>query len=179
MPIATFVASIPGRNSSATHEVIFLAAKVPPLGSKSFYIEATVSGSRSISSILVYHWNSTFLPDQDTDLEISNEVSSNITSVTHRSFKNESKILTNKQKLSLVLSEDTGLVSSVTVLFGNKRRKIPILQQFYWYNGNGENCSFTNKSASGVYFFNPENDDPFSMNTIGTRNVTVYKGINC
>ena len=86
MPIATFVASIPGRNSSSTHEVIFLAAKVPPLGSKSFYIEAAVSGSRSISSILVYHWNSTFLPDQDTDLEISNEVSSNITSVTHRSF---------------------------------------------------------------------------------------------
>lgn len=75
MPIAHFVASIPGRNSSANHELIFLAAKVPPLGSKSYYIEATVGGRRSAPSVKVYHWNSSFFPDEETDLEISNEVS--------------------------------------------------------------------------------------------------------
>ncbi len=50
MPIASFVASIPGRNSSAKHELIFWAAQVPPLGSKSFYIEAysIESNKRSI-----------------------------------------------------------------------------------------------------------------------------------
>ena len=30
---------MPGRNSSATHELVFLAFQLPPLGSKSFYIE--------------------------------------------------------------------------------------------------------------------------------------------
>ena len=30
---------MPGRNSSATHELVFLAFQLPPLGSKSYYIE--------------------------------------------------------------------------------------------------------------------------------------------
>lgn len=30
---------LPGRNSSATHELIFLASKLPPLGFKSYYIK--------------------------------------------------------------------------------------------------------------------------------------------
>jgi len=43
MPTASFVASIPGRNSTAKHELIFLAKNVSPLGSQSYYIEASVS----------------------------------------------------------------------------------------------------------------------------------------
>jgi len=56
------------------------------------------------------------------------------------------------------------------------KKTIPLSQQFYWYNGNGENCSFTSKSASGVYFFNPLDDNAIPMNIIGTKNVTVYQG---
>lgn len=40
MPIPEFVKKLPGRNSSATHEIVFLAFQLPPLGSKSFYIQA-------------------------------------------------------------------------------------------------------------------------------------------
>ncbi len=39
MPIPEFVKELPGRNSSATHELVFLAFQLPPLGSKSFYIK--------------------------------------------------------------------------------------------------------------------------------------------
>jgi len=67
MPIASFVASIPERNSSATHELIFLATQVPPLGSKSYFIE--VSFESDPLSIPIQ-------PNSTTDsIEISNNVS--------------------------------------------------------------------------------------------------------
>lgn len=74
MPIASFVASIPGRNSSAKHELIFLATKVPPLGSKSYYIETSASKGKEDSSISVPVWNSSHPFNQTEDLKISNEV---------------------------------------------------------------------------------------------------------
>lgn len=39
IPVAEFVKALPGRNSSATHELVFLASRLPPIGSKSYYIE--------------------------------------------------------------------------------------------------------------------------------------------
>lgn len=77
MPIASFVESIPGRSSLADHDLVFLASKLPPLGSQSYYIETSVSKSVT-SSILVSHWNSLNPPKLVTNLKISNEVS-NIT----------------------------------------------------------------------------------------------------
>lgn len=46
MPIAEFVKSLPGRKSSATHELVFLASQLPPLGGKSYYIESTIKDER-------------------------------------------------------------------------------------------------------------------------------------
>lgn len=75
IPIASFVASIPGRNSLADHELIFLAIQVPPVGSKSYYIEALASRKTSNPSISASFWNSSNPSSQITDLKISNEVS--------------------------------------------------------------------------------------------------------
>ena len=47
MPIAEFVKNLPGRKSSATHELVFLASQLPPLGSKSYYIEPTMLRDKS------------------------------------------------------------------------------------------------------------------------------------
>ena len=47
IPIATFIQELPGRNSSATHELIFLASKLPAMGSKSYYIEVLNISSNS------------------------------------------------------------------------------------------------------------------------------------
>jgi len=39
IPIPEFIKTLPGRNSSATHELVFLVFQLPPLGSKSYYIK--------------------------------------------------------------------------------------------------------------------------------------------
>ncbi len=47
VPIAEFVKSLPGRKSSATHELVFLAFQLPPLGSKSYYVDPVLEGETS------------------------------------------------------------------------------------------------------------------------------------
>ncbi len=74
MPIPSVVTSIPGRNSSADHELIFLATKIPPAGSKSYYIEVSMSIKPRNSSIPVYQWSSLNHFSQTTELKISNKV---------------------------------------------------------------------------------------------------------
>jgi len=49
-------------------------------------------------------------------------------------------------------------------------------QQFYWYNGNGGNCSFNTNTASGAYVFNPLNNTAVPIK-IETKNVTIYRGL--
>ena len=77
------------------------------------------------------------------------------------------------QKLSVALCKDSGLITSVTI---PGMGKIPLDQQFYWYNGNGGNCTFTSNGSSGVYAFNPLKDFASRM-MIGTKHFAVYKGI--
>ncbi|EFX74192.1 hypothetical protein DAPPUDRAFT_324586 [Daphnia pulex] len=43
VPIAEYVKSLPGRVSSATVELVFLASQLPPLGSKSYYVQPGTS----------------------------------------------------------------------------------------------------------------------------------------
>lgn len=74
MPIASFIAAIPGRLSPATHELVFLATKLPPLGSKSYYVEAFGSIMANNSQMPVLIWNSSHPSKLLTDIKISNEV---------------------------------------------------------------------------------------------------------
>jgi len=46
VPISTFVQSLPGRESTADSELVFLAAQLPPLGSKSYHVERTTKRNR-------------------------------------------------------------------------------------------------------------------------------------
>lgn len=39
VPIADLVLRLPGRESDATHELVFLAERLPPLGTTSFFVE--------------------------------------------------------------------------------------------------------------------------------------------
>lgn len=43
IPIAPFVLNIPGRNSSATVELVFLAEDLPPLGYKAYHVTKATS----------------------------------------------------------------------------------------------------------------------------------------
>lgn len=46
VPIAEFVKTLPGRTGTATRELVFLANKLPPLGSKSYYVQPAPSFGR-------------------------------------------------------------------------------------------------------------------------------------
>ena len=74
MPIPSFVASTPGRNSSADHELIFLATKIPPTGSKSYYIEVSMSRKPRNQPVPNHNWSSLNYSNQTTELKISNKV---------------------------------------------------------------------------------------------------------
>lgn len=44
IPIAESVKALPGRVSTATRELVFLARQLPPLGSKSYFVQPEPSG---------------------------------------------------------------------------------------------------------------------------------------
>ena len=69
IPIPSFVKNVPGRNSSATHELVFLATKLPPLGSKSYYIERIISDESKNATLKVKRALS-----EGDDKSIANEV---------------------------------------------------------------------------------------------------------
>lgn len=70
LPLPEFVRNNPGRDSQATHDLIFLASGLPPLGSKSFYIGSPENGTRFASPEI----NESISPDMTKDQLISNEV---------------------------------------------------------------------------------------------------------
>jgi len=51
VPLPEFVKNLPGRMSQATHELVFLASQLPPLGSKSFHISTSSMIVIDLSSI--------------------------------------------------------------------------------------------------------------------------------
>ncbi len=61
IPIPEFVKILPGRNSSATHELVFLAIDLPPLGSKSYYIEVE---NKSKAMVVINEINGRFIENQ-------------------------------------------------------------------------------------------------------------------
>ena len=63
IPIASFVRSLPGRESGATRELVFLASQLPPLGSKSYFIQPALTNFATHSKMA-----------PRTDDSISNEV---------------------------------------------------------------------------------------------------------
>jgi len=77
MPIPNFISSIPGRNSTANHTLIFLATKVPPLGSKSYYVESSVSKGTIDPPNPIPLWDDSIPAYKLKDLKISNEVKNN------------------------------------------------------------------------------------------------------
>lgn len=52
VPIPEAVRLIPGRDSNATHELVFKASDLPPLGFKSYYVEKITIPSSPLKAVL-------------------------------------------------------------------------------------------------------------------------------
>ena len=76
--------------------------------------------------------------------------------------------------MKVFVNRKTGLLKAIKLL-GQPIQRLE--QNFYWYSANGENCSFTNKTASGPYVFKPEHNRPTPIRIKASGRGTIYRGI--
>lgn len=69
VPISEGVMKVPGRRSNATHDAVFLAKNIPPLGLVNYYVE-TLSENKPLVQLQPVN--------NDTDVVIDNGVSKNM-----------------------------------------------------------------------------------------------------
>jgi hypothetical protein len=75
VPIPNPVKKLPDRNSQSSRELVFLAADLPPLGSKSFFVQATLSEPSDVKWDYFSENKNESTSKPSADYIISNEVS--------------------------------------------------------------------------------------------------------
>ena len=139
-------------NSIATHELVFQAARIPPLGHKSFYIQKMATAKtqddlkRSFNQ-LTKVWR----PQQlaaDEQVSITNE------------------------KLTVAFDSSSGLMSHLIV----DGIQVAVNQNLMWYPGmrEGSTGSSSLDRPSGAYIFRPNGTEAFAISDTAT--LTVYRG---
>ncbi|XP_045601316.2 lysosomal alpha-mannosidase isoform X1 [Procambarus clarkii] len=130
VPLPESVLSIPGRNSTAKYDLVFIAEDIPPLGFLQFHIQRTANiriHRQQKSSIRV--------PHDSNEINIVNE------------------------NLAIGISARTGLLESVGVITSDGIKNILVNQTFLWYAGMSGNNDNEESRASGAYIFRPNNTD--------------------
>jgi len=74
VPLPEFVKNLPGRVSQATHELVFLASQLPPLGSRSFHVSTSFMRGKSSKTRSELNDEPKNGTSATTDRIISNEV---------------------------------------------------------------------------------------------------------
>jgi len=78
VPIPNPVKNLPDRNSTSSRELVFLAADLPPLGSKSFYVQSTLSELGDVTRNYLNEIGTESTIESSADYIISNEVSKRV-----------------------------------------------------------------------------------------------------
>lgn len=135
IPIPDSLMTIPSRKSQATHELVFLANEIPPLGYKSYFVERVKSQLDDFQS------DQPAVIDSESD-EVKERVSIG-------------------NNLIQVNFGENGLLSSIS---GNGI-DLPIEQNFFIYEAAaGDNREFKNRS-SGAYIFRPNVTQAIRVNS--------------
>lgn len=167
IPIPEFVKRLPGRNSSATHELVFLANLLPPLGSKSYYIELD---NKSNVSELNIKTNETFIEN-----EVSYSIGYNFISSQVYTFNFIEFFL---KRIRVRLNETTGLIQSISL----DGEKLDLQQEILWYAAREPQLKNYTKSAirrgSGLYLFRPNQTNPFPARKNEGVSILIYKGLH-
>ncbi|XP_018323357.1 lysosomal alpha-mannosidase-like [Agrilus planipennis] len=138
IPLPRAILKIPGRKSLATHEILFLAADLPPLGFKTFYVT-----------------NNSTESDED-------EVFNKIESTMYRNNKGNVEIRTNTS--SFTYDENTGLLAGIHL----NGMYIPMRQQFLLYGGAVGSNSNAALRSSGAYIFRPNGTSAYTISKKAT-----------
>jgi lysosomal alpha-mannosidase len=141
-------------NSLATHELVFQAAKLPPIGHKSFYIQKSATADES----KFHHRNDA-------------KRSFNQLTKVWKAKAGEMVSITN-EKVTAVF-DSNGLMSDVIVDGVN----VKVSQNLMWYPGQrqGNTGSGDLDRPSGAYIFRPNGTEAFAISDVATS-VTVYQG---
>lgn len=148
VPIPETVQDLNYRFSNATHEIVFLANELPPLGFKSYFV------SRIIETV------DDFSKDPSPSAHFQADEP-------HKLWHSEEVTIGNKY---LNVSFDTnGFLSHITANGISSRLR----QTFIYYEGaNGNNVEFKNRS-SGAYIFRPNGTEKYVSDSVQLR---VVKG---
>ncbi|XP_042885144.1 lysosomal alpha-mannosidase-like isoform X3 [Penaeus japonicus] len=148
VPVPDAVLRVPGRNSTATLELVFLAEDIPPLGFLQFHVQKTANlpfQKEQMSQI--------FRPQRGLkDIEVN----------------------LGNQGLAVSLDKDTGLLKSIGVVRPDGITMIKVNQTYMWYAGMSGNNSQEEFRASGAYIFRP--DGAHAQPVAAAANVTIVQG---
>jgi len=146
VPLPIYVLIIAGRDSSATHELIFEASQLPSGGFKSYFVQQQAV-SKKVSQ-------------KKSDKKANNE-DINILA---------DSIISNGQ-VTVTVDQTNRMIKSVTV--GDKT--YPIKQEFLWYEGMKGDNGDASRRASGAYIFRPNGDSPYPITSAPTIS-GIYSG---
>ena len=128
VPISESVLGLPGRNSSASSELVFLA-QLPQQGGTTFFVSQTPN-----RRVLAAQASSVRRPRMGVeDIEVS----------------------VGAESLSIVLDKDTGLLKFLGVVRPDGVQMVPVNQTFMYYVGMNGQTSDEDDRPSGAYIFRP------------------------
>ncbi|KAG1658220.1 Lysosomal alpha-mannosidase [Nymphon striatum] len=159
VPIPDVIKNIPGRNSSATSELIF-KVKLPALGYAIYQIEKSNGKICSWSFRLeTTTYSSNFQKHgtfSDHHIVEDSTVVKDIV-LDGKDFSIENEII------SISFSGKTGSINQVKN--SQDGSKLDLKQSFYWYYGMSGNNTRSNLRASGAYAFRPNGTHPYILTT--------------
>lgn len=142
VPLPEALIALPGRNSTAKYDLVFIAENIPPLGFLQFHVQSTGNiriHKQQRSTIHALH--------HTKDIHIINE------------------------NLAVGLDDTTGLLKSIGVVTPEGMKEIKVHQTFLWYAGMSGDNSQEEKRASGAYIFRPNGTFAHPVSTFTNTSV--------
>lgn len=155
VPVTERVKSFTDRVSKAEFEIIFLAQEIPPVGYKSYYIEAIKESTRDRVTEDFAH-PSVVLLQNDAPKESVNS---------YWQQPEEKKVTIGNKNVKAVFDSETGLLTEVIV----DGESHPMSQEFFFYNGAAGDNHNPDYRSSGAYIFRPNGTENFMRNSVSLK----------
>lgn len=155
VPVTERVKSFPNRDSTAEFEIVFLAQEIPPVGYKSYFIEAIKEPARDRVGQEFAH-PSVVLLQNDAPKESANS---------YWQQPEEAMVTIGNQNVQAVFDSESGLL--VQVIVDGKSHIMS--QEFFFYNGAAGDNHNPDYRSSGAYIFRPNGTENFMRNSVSLK----------
>lgn len=174
VPITERAKNIPSggdQKGSGQFEIVFLAQEVPPLGYKSYFVEATKGGEETEEQDEYRNPTAESEPIVILLMNDEDKKKGQKTSTWKRPTEDEKEILIGNRNIQAKFSTETGLLSSLVV----EGQEHKMTQKFFYYNAAEGGNYKPDERASGAYILRPNGTEV--MMTANSRvNLQVVRG---